>query len=131
MLLTHFIGAAMAVEDGAALAEALSQITYKSQMSLALSVFEHIRIERSSQMQEASLLNGILWHFADGPAQRARDRAMLPEVDGRPFLRSPNQWSDPVTQSWCFGYDAEGAISDAFSGNLKEHEGGQQRTSSL
>ena len=55
-------------------------------------------------MQEASLLQGTLWHFADGPAQVARDAAMRPEVEGRPFSHSPNQWSDPATQMWCYAY---------------------------
>lgn len=55
-------------------------------------------------MQEASLLNSILWHFPDGPIQCERDKAMNPEVEGRPFSHSPNQWSDPATQMWCYGY---------------------------
>lgn len=100
-------GAAMAVEDGAALGEVLSLIERRSQIPLALEVFEQVRIKRSYQMQEASLLNGKLWHFADGPEQRARDAAMRPEVEGKHFLSSANQWSDPVTQWWAYGYDAE------------------------
>jgi salicylate hydroxylase len=55
-------------------------------------------------MQEASLLNSKLWHFPDGPIQQARDEAMRPEVEGHPFSHSPNQWSDPATQMWCYGY---------------------------
>lgn len=104
----------MAVEDAAALAEALSKIDSKDQLQPALRLFESVRIKRTTQMQEASLLNGKLWHFADGPEQKARDAAMRPEVEGRHFIESPNQWSDPVTQCWCYGYDAEEAISDAW-----------------
>jgi salicylate hydroxylase len=58
-------------------------------------------------MQEASLVNGLLWHFDDGPEQEARDEAMRPEVEGKQFAESPNQWSDPVTAAWAYGYDAE------------------------
>lgn len=100
-------GAAMAFEDGAALAEILSQINSRSQLLDALKVFEQVRILRSGQMQEASLVNGKLWHFADGPEQRARDAAMRPEVEGLKVEESPNQWSDPVTAAWTYGYDAE------------------------
>jgi len=100
-------GAAMAVEDGAALAEILSLIGSPSQISEALMVFQHVRILRTGQMQEASLVNGKLWHFADGPEQRARDVAMKAEVDEKTFEKSPNQWSDPLTASWAYGYDAE------------------------
>jgi len=104
----------MAVEDGAALAEVLTKITNKDQIPTAMRVFEQERITRTSQMQQASLINGKLWHFADGPEQEARDAAMRPEVEGKPFLESPNQWSDPVTAAWCYGYDAEKEMSDAW-----------------
>ena len=109
------IGAAMAVEDGAALAKALDHLNSRDDLSKVLAVFERIRMERCSQMQDASLLNGKIWHFADGPEQAARDEAMRPEVEGRQFLHSPNQWSDPVTQLWCYAYDAEDAIEEAFA----------------
>jgi salicylate hydroxylase len=68
-------GAAMAVEDGAALGEILSLIKTREQLRLALDTFVEVRTKRSYQMQEASLLNGKLWHFADGPEQRARTHA--------------------------------------------------------
>ncbi len=107
------VGAAMAVEDGAALAEALDHIGGKSEIPFALSIFEKVRKERAGQMQDASLLNGTIWHYADGPEQKARDAAMRPEVEGQHFIHSPNQWSDPVTQWWCYGYDAEEAVAQA------------------
>jgi chromosome condensin MukBEF complex kleisin-like MukF subunit len=44
------------------------------------------------------LLNGKLWHFADGPAQRLRDLSMRPEAEGVSFSWRANQWGDPVTQ---------------------------------
>lgn len=100
----------MAVEDGAALGKVLSLIERRDQIPLALQVFQQVRMKRSSQMQEASLLNGKLWHFPDGPEQRARDEATRPEVEGKHFLSSANQWSDPVTQWWAYGYDAEEEI---------------------
>ncbi|KAF1958975.1 FAD/NAD(P)-binding domain-containing protein [Byssothecium circinans] len=103
-------GAAMAVEDGAALAEVLSFMTLPSQLPDALKTFERVRVLRTGQMQEASLVNGKLWHFADGPEQRARDAAMKTEGDGE----SPNQWSDVLTASWTYGYDAEKEVRKAW-----------------
>ncbi|KXH33505.1 FAD binding domain-containing protein [Colletotrichum simmondsii] len=100
-------GAAMAVEDGAALAVALNNIENHEQLGVALQVFQRERKTRTSMMQEASMVNALLWHFKDGPEQKARDEAMRPEVEGRKFASSPNQWSDPLTQSWAYGYDAE------------------------
>ena len=39
---------------------------------------------------------------------------MRAEIEGRTFTESRNQWSDPTTQAWAYGYDALGAIADAF-----------------
>lgn len=105
----------MAVEDGVALARSLSHMDSIEQLQEALDIFEMVRIERAGQMQEASLLNGQLWHFADGPLQEARDAAMASEVEGIPFSHSPNQWSDPATQMWCYGYDADKEIDAAWT----------------
>ncbi|KFY25049.1 hypothetical protein V491_01919 [Pseudogymnoascus sp. VKM F-3775] len=108
-------GAAMAVEDGGALAAVLSLISDIKEIPSALKVFEEERMKRSKQMQQASLLNGKLWHFPDGPEQRLRDESMKPEVEGRSFSWSANQWSDPVTQWWAYGYDAEEAVVAAWN----------------
>ncbi|KAL2204839.1 FAD/NAD(P)-binding domain-containing protein [Sarocladium strictum] len=108
-------GAAMAVEDGAALAESLSLIESKEDVGRALSIFEQVRMKRSYDMQSASLVNGILWHFPDGPEQEARDRGMKAEVEQRPYVQSTNQWSDPVTQLWAYAYDAEEAIRECWA----------------
>lgn len=110
----------MAVEDAAALAAALSTITSKRDLPIALEVFETVRVKRANQMQEASLINGKLWHFADGAEQEARDAAMRPEVEGLRFDESPNQWSDPVTQAWCYAYDAEEAMAEAMRSALAD-----------
>ncbi|KAJ6000802.1 hypothetical protein N7481_001211 [Penicillium waksmanii] len=107
-------GAAMAVEDGVALACSLTKIDSKADIPQALNIFEQVRIDRTSKMQEASLLNGKLWHFPDGPLQRARDAAMQPEIRGEPFSHSPNQWSDPATKMWTYQYDAEAEIERAW-----------------
>jgi salicylate hydroxylase len=113
-------GAAMAVEDAAALAVALNQITCKSELPFALSVFEKERIKRSGDMLNASSINGVIWHFPDGPEQRARDAAMEAEVSGSPFLSSANQWSDPVTSWWAYGYDAEKAMEQAWEQSVED-----------
>jgi salicylate hydroxylase len=97
----------MAVEDGLALSRSLTKLTHITHLPHALQIFEKVRIPRATKMQEASLLNGKLWHFPDGPLQQARDKAMHPETIGQTFAHSPNQWSDPATQMWAYGYDAE------------------------
>ncbi|KAF4448971.1 salicylate hydroxylase [Fusarium austroafricanum] len=105
-------GAAMAVEDGAALAIALSKIKRKEEVPGALRAFQDERMSRSYGMQAASLVNGRLWHFPDGSLQQARDLGMRAEVEGKPFVESTNQWSDPTTQLWAYGYDAEKTMEE-------------------
>lgn len=114
-------GAAMAVEDGAALAVVLSEMTTLKDMRSALQSFEKERIKRSSDMQNASMVNGIIWHFPDGPEQEARDASMAAEVSGKPFTSSANQWSDPVTQCWAYGYDAESRMKEAWDNDVKSN----------
>ncbi|CRG87053.1 salicylate hydroxylase [Talaromyces islandicus] len=113
-------GAAMAVEDAAALTRALSKMESPAQLEEALGIFEKVRIKRTGQMHQASLLNSQLWHLADGPWQEARDAAMEPEVKGFPFAHSPNQWSDPATQMWCYGYDCEKEIDKEWENSLNK-----------
>ncbi|CAM1506339.1 Fc.00g059800.m01.CDS01 [Cosmosporella sp. VM-42] len=113
-------GAAMAVEDGAALAVALDKVGSRQEIKFALQVWEKERKERSGMMQEASMVNAMIWHFPDGPEQRARDEAMRPEVKGEHFLTSPNQWSDPQTQTWAYTYDAEEAMSRLWESEIRE-----------
>ncbi|KAF2755033.1 FAD/NAD(P)-binding domain-containing protein [Pseudovirgaria hyperparasitica] len=107
-------GAAMAVEDGAALAEAIGCVGRKEDMGRALGVWESVRLKRTSGMQQAAWVQGKLWHFEDGAEQRARDESMRAEVEGVHFVESANQWSDPVTQAWTYAYDAEMEVRVAF-----------------
>lgn len=113
-------GAAMAVEDSAALAVALNRISSIDEMPFALHAFENQRIKRSSDMQNASAVNGLIWHFPDGPEQRARDAHMAAEVAGEPFTSSANQWSDPVTQWWAYGYDAEKEMEETWARDISQ-----------
>ncbi|GME35624.1 3-hydroxybenzoate 6-hydroxylase 1 [Neofusicoccum parvum] len=100
-------GAAQAVEDGGSLATLVSSISSRSELPTALRIFEQLRIPRTAQMQQASFVNGRIFHFRDGPEQRARDAAMRDEVEHKHYLQSPNGLSDPTTQIWCYGHDAE------------------------
>lgn len=105
MLPNMALGAAMAVEDAATLAECLKIFPQKHELRSALDLYETLRIPRTKAVQEASILHGHTLHYPDGPLQRARDAAMRPEVEGRHFADSPNQWSDPATQQFCYNYD--------------------------
>jgi len=73
-------------------------------------------------MQEASLVNGKLWHFEDGVEQKARDKGMSAEVEGSEVRESPNQWSDPVTSEWVYGYDAEAQVRRAWEDSNSDRD---------
>ena len=99
------LGAAMAVEDAATLAECLKHFPTKEKLRSALDLYESLRVPRTKAVHEASVLHGYTIHLADGALQEARDAAMRPEVEGKHFVDTPNQWSDPLTQHFCYGYE--------------------------
>lgn len=103
-------GAAIAVEDAAALAAVLARLTTRADLSRALSVLETVRRVRAEGMQQASLLNGRIWHLDDGLLQRARDAAMA----DRGVASNANQWSDATCQRWTYGYDAVDEVEKAW-----------------
>ncbi|KAL6250173.1 hypothetical protein RBB50_002474 [Rhinocladiella similis] len=98
------LGAAMAVEDAAVLAECLRSLPGKGSLERAIELFERVRIPRVKQVHEASSKHDYTLHLPDGPQQEARDREMEDEVAGKHFFSSPNQWSDPTMQNWVYTY---------------------------
>lgn len=103
----------MAVEDAAALAEILKVYPHKDTLRTAIDVYENIRIPRTKAIQESSVLHGYTIHYADGPLQEARDAAMRPQVDNEYYIESPDQWSDPMTQRFCYQYDVRDGVHKA------------------
>jgi salicylate hydroxylase len=63
-------GAAMAIEDGAALAACLSAVGDPTE---ALLHYEQLRLPRVTRLQQMSRANKTRFHMPDGPAQAARD----------------------------------------------------------
>jgi salicylate hydroxylase len=104
------LGAAMAVEDAAAIAATLRHVQSMEEICSAISLWIEARMPRVTKVHEASFANGLILHLSDGPVQRARDEAMKAEVEGKPFSESPNQWADPVLTEWAYRYDAVAEI---------------------
>ncbi|KAG8531739.1 uncharacterized protein KY384_003371 [Bacidia gigantensis] len=107
-------GAATSMEDGAFLAKCVGEVV-KGNMNLreAVALYEKERMPRAYEKQQISFLNGQFWQLPEGPEQEARDRAMKPELEGRPFIRSPNLYGDPSTVLEVYGYDAERHAEEA------------------
>lgn len=96
-------GAAMAVEDGAVLAECLDRCRDVSDLPRAARAYEKLRKRRCETVIKGSHANGDLWHLPDGDDQIERDVSMSNNGDQRPQngekSGNPNQWSDPCKSS--------------------------------
>lgn len=99
-------GAAIAVEDAAATAAVLSLMERPEDLPKALKILEEVRKVRAEGMQQASRLNGEVWHLEDGALQKARDNGMGDEESSIERGWNANPWSDPTCQEWTYGYDA-------------------------
>lgn len=108
-------GAAIAVEDAAAVATVLSLINTREEIPQALHMLEEVRKVRAEGMQQASWLNGDIWHLSDGPLQQARDDGMGSDSEGDERGWNSNQWSDKMCQSWTYGYDAVKEIENRWT----------------
>jgi salicylate hydroxylase len=84
-------GAAMAIEDGAALAACLRAISDPAE---ALLHYERQRLPRVTRLQQMSRANKIRFHMPDGPEQEARDAEWAMAGD-----RSPD------TLRWLYEFD--------------------------
>ena len=101
-------GASQAIEDAAALAQCLQQLS----LSDVGSVFQRIRYSRVTQIQKYARTQRGKNHMLDGPEQEARDAAMK---DASTATRSAYAWSwaaedGEPQRPWnegLFGYDAE------------------------
>jgi salicylate hydroxylase len=87
-------GAAMAIEDGAALASCLKSGT--DDVPGALRRYEALRLPRASRLQELSRVNKTRFHLPDGPAQAARDAELAAHGD-----------RSIAATAWLYGHDAE------------------------
>ena len=87
-------GAAMAIEDGAALASCLK--AGADDVPEALRRYEAIRLPRASRLQELSRANKTRFHLPDGPQQITRDADLAAHAD-----------RSIAATAWLYGHDAE------------------------
>ncbi|KAE9366341.1 FAD/NAD(P)-binding domain-containing protein [Stipitochalara longipes BDJ] len=101
-------GAAMAVEDGAVLAECLSWADTVDEISKAMKVYEAIRKPRAEKLKNASEENGVEKHLPDGEKQRQRDEHMK-MVMNTLLKKVPAKGEKNMHPShWIMGYDVVG-----------------------
>ncbi|KAH7390218.1 hypothetical protein BKA64DRAFT_117741 [Cadophora sp. MPI-SDFR-AT-0126] len=111
-------GAAMAIEDGAALAESISRADSVTDLPKLLKVFEAVRKPRCEDISANCLKNAEIFHLPDGPAQEKRDLAMKNAI-GRGDKKSNNgegdghKYSNESVKTGVFDYDAVKAMKTA------------------
>ena len=96
-------GAGQAIEDAAALAASLAET---GDAAAALAAYDHARVPRTAQVQEASHQRAQTNHLPDGPLQKARDAGFADQ--------DPLQHSD-----WLYSYDAEAEVREALRTGLQ------------
>ncbi|KIW26457.1 uncharacterized protein PV07_09550 [Cladophialophora immunda] len=102
-------GAAMALEDAAALAECVGRATDQTDLPVLMDHFQDMRRERCYRIQREAWALGDMWHLPDGPDQERRDQHMRQAGHEKWSVsksENPNRWDDSKFQPFLFGYDA-------------------------
>jgi salicylate hydroxylase len=100
-------GAAMAIEDGAVLAECVSRIPVAQlddpeAVSKALKVYELLRKPHTSALVDLASFSGRVLHLGEGKAKEERDREF--RENGKTGS-VPDKWASPEVQKMIYSYD--------------------------
>ncbi|EEU40684.1 uncharacterized protein NECHADRAFT_90741 [Fusarium vanettenii 77-13-4] len=109
-------GAAMAIEDAAVLAEAVSLVpgggADREELTKTLKVYELARKPRTSTLVELAALSARTLHLGEGKAKEERDRQFAAaKTKGAPV---PDKWASPEIQKMIFEHECIGDIRDRF-----------------
>lgn len=104
-------GAAMAVEDGAVLAEVLSlpalpgsdpDTTSPETIARRLKIYELLRRDRTYELVDLAAYSGRILHLGEGAAREERDRQF---AEAQRTGRVPDKWASPDVQRMIYSYD--------------------------
>ncbi|KAH7275014.1 hypothetical protein B0J15DRAFT_518760 [Fusarium solani] len=109
-------GAAMAIEDAAVLAEAVSLVpgggADRQELAKTLKVYELARKPRTSTLVELAALSARTLHLGEGKAKEERDRQFAAaKTKGAPV---PDKWASPEIQKMIFEHECVGDIRERF-----------------
>ncbi|KAL1861305.1 hypothetical protein Daus18300_008981 [Diaporthe australafricana] len=107
-------GAAMAIEDGAVLAEVLSRVpdTRPHTVARALKAYEVLRKDRCTTLVDMAAYSGRQLHLGDGAAREERDRQFREHRDKKGAV--PDKWASPDVQKMIYGHDCVRDAADKF-----------------
>jgi salicylate hydroxylase len=109
-------GAAMAIEDAAALAEILARAPDASPetISRCLRVYELVRKERTTHLVELAALTGRILHLGEGEAKKERDRQFAEAKAKGGKAPLPDKWASPEVQEMIFTHDCMKVAAESF-----------------
>lgn len=121
-------GSAMAIEDGAVVAEVLARApdTRPETLARCLKVFELARKDWCTRLVELAHFSGRTLHLGEGKAKEERDRQFA-EAKARGEGAVPDKWASPEVQKMIFSNDCVENIRRDFDGlykGLVENEAG-------
>lgn len=97
-------GAAMAIEDGAVLAECVSRAPSADPATLSrvLKVYELLRRDHTSALVDLASFSGRTLHLGEGKAKEERDREFAQHGKTGSL---PDKWASPDVQKMIYSYD--------------------------
>lgn len=121
-------GAAMAIEDGAVIAEVLSRIpdTRPETVARALKTYEAMRKERTTTLVDMAAYSGRQLHLGEGKAREERDRQFREHREKKGAI--PDKWASPDVQKMIYAHDCVKVAAETFDeifGKM-DREGGKQ-----
>jgi len=109
-------GAAMAIEDGAVVAEALSLIpdTKPETIARCLKVFELSRKDWCTQLVDLAYFSGRTLHLGEGKAKEERDRQFAEAKANGGEAAVPDKWASPEVQRMIYSNDCVANLRKEF-----------------
>ncbi|KAL8382810.1 hypothetical protein RB595_006539 [Gaeumannomyces hyphopodioides] len=106
-------GAAMAIEDGAVVAEVLSRVppgvggapVDPADVARCLKVYELLRKDRTSLLVELAAQSGRALHLGEGKAKEERDRQFAEAKAKGSAAPVPDKWASPDVQDMIYSHD--------------------------
>jgi salicylate hydroxylase len=98
-------GAAMAIEDGAVLAECISRVpdvTDPKALGRALKTYELLRRDHTYALVEMAAFSGRILHLGEGKAKEERDRLF---AENGKSGSVPDKWASPDVQKMIYSHD--------------------------
>ncbi len=109
-------GAAMAIEDGAVLAECVSRIPADKlndpeTVTKTLKVYELLRKPHTSALVDLATFSGKMLHLGEGKAKEERDRQFRENGKSGSV---PDKWASPDVQKMIYSYDCVKDTTERF-----------------